>query len=700
MTEAPETEISELDAYFAVDFLKSFDPAGRHNLVAIVPDGKVIGRTFPPGSWEKIREFVETWNGERNIYFSVNEPRPDAPDKKLSGEDIAFARAVHVDLDVSSGMDLASGRVHALARLKGAPPPTFTLDSGGGVQAFWRFDKKLPIGNGDWLEALNAGAGEVLGGDPAVKNVDRIMRLPHTINLPTAAKLKKHPGRQPRKSELLASDGPTYAQEAIARAFPAIKSRVVKTKDKTPIVELDLPEHVELAKHYLIHQAPSAELGNGSNDETYRIAAKVRGFGVSEATALELMLDHWNETKSSPPWPADDLAKMVENAYRYATGAWGGDTAAGEFSDLDLSDLDIGVSPFVKGKLEEAQRAAKSARKSRILDYDAMQALADPEWLIPGLLLKHSSALMFGKSNAFKSFLALDAALSVATGRPWHGAPVARGRVVYVASEGQIGIARKRIPGWYDHHDIPKSERYNLGLLPEPSELDDPKEVDRLLADLAGEGGADLVILDIFGSMSKGSETEDTTARPWVNGLRRLVKEGTVLTVAHTGWADTSRARMHTHTWGSFDTRLIVEGDKDKLTAVLSVDRHKDADSRGKWGFRMEPTCGTLVPILDGDVAERAKRGRLSATNAKALALFEEAKAAHGEIRHGDNWPMCQVVAVEKWKEACGGGAALTDSEKRNTWRMAFQRAHEALVEAGYLKERDGYAWSRAEEIA
>ena len=157
--------------------------------------------------------------------------------------------------------------------------------------------------------------------------------------------------------------------------------------------------------------------------------------GVSEATALEPMLDHWNETKSWPPWPADDLSKIVESAYRFAAGAWGGDTAAGEFSDLDLSDLDIGVSPFVKGKLEEAQRAAKSTRKSRILDYDAMQALADPEWLIPGLLLKHSSALMFGKSNAFKSFLALDAALSVATGRPWHGTPVA-GDTWCIASRG------------------------------------------------------------------------------------------------------------------------------------------------------------------------------------------------------------------------------------------------------------------------
>ena len=99
--------------------------------------------------------------------------------------------------------------------------------------------------------------------------------------------------------------------------------------------------------------------------------------------------------------------------------------------------------------------------------------------------------------------------------------------------------------------------------------------MDRLLADLAGEGGADLVILDIFGSMSKGSETEDTTARPWVNGLRGLVKEGTVLTVARARLGRDGRAGIHTHTWGSFDTRLIVEGDKDKLTAVLSVDRRQ-----------------------------------------------------------------------------------------------------------------------------
>src|SRR3546814_20873793 len=33
--------------------------------------------------------------------------------------------------------------------------------------------------------------------------------------------------------------------------------------------------------------------------------------------ALELMLEHWNETKAHPPWAPENLAKKVENAWRY-----------------------------------------------------------------------------------------------------------------------------------------------------------------------------------------------------------------------------------------------------------------------------------------------------------------------------------------------------------------------------------------------
>ncbi len=57
-----------------------------------------------------------------------------------------------------------------------------------------------------------------------------------------------------------------------------------------------------------------------------------------------------------------------------------------------------------------------------------------------------------------------------------------------------------------------------------------------------------------------GSEIEDKTARASVHGIQRIIRETgvSILTVAHTGWQDDTRARMHTHFWGSFDTRLKV----------------------------------------------------------------------------------------------------------------------------------------------
>ena len=76
-----------------IDFLKSLDPNGWHNLVAIKPDAvrgvdKPIGVTISPGNWSAAEAFVEQWNGKRNLYFSVNEPLPNSPDKKLNKENI------------------------------------------------------------------------------------------------------------------------------------------------------------------------------------------------------------------------------------------------------------------------------------------------------------------------------------------------------------------------------------------------------------------------------------------------------------------------------------------------------------------------------------------------------------------------------------------------------------------------------------
>jgi hypothetical protein len=80
------------DAKAAIDFLKWLDCDGWHNLWAKHPEsGNMKGRTFAPGSWSLVEAFINNHQGW-NLYNSANEPRPDAPHKKLGRTDIANVR--------------------------------------------------------------------------------------------------------------------------------------------------------------------------------------------------------------------------------------------------------------------------------------------------------------------------------------------------------------------------------------------------------------------------------------------------------------------------------------------------------------------------------------------------------------------------------------------------------------------------------
>jgi hypothetical protein len=92
----------------------------------------------------------------------------------------------------------------------------------------------------------------------------------------------------------------------------------------------------KLAIRYLVHEAPEAIEGSGGDETTVSVARRLHDFGVPEPEALDLLLEHWNETKASPPWNADDLQLKVRNGYKYAKGQFGGHSAAHEFEPLDL----------------------------------------------------------------------------------------------------------------------------------------------------------------------------------------------------------------------------------------------------------------------------------------------------------------------------------------------------------------------------
>ncbi|MEM9402379.1 MAG: DUF5906 domain-containing protein [Pseudomonadota bacterium] len=234
----------------AEDFLREFHPGGSWTLTCIDPETKVIDAcTFD--DVEPMRSWIEHWNGTRNIYFSVN-PTTRPLTKKAARKDVKEVTYLHVDVDPRAGEDLVEeqARIKALVTTElpdGVPPPTFVVFSGGGYQAFWKL--KEPIGiDGDIEKAedaklYNIWLERVFGGD-SCHNVDRIMRVPGTWNLPDAKKLAKGRVKVEARLELnerereydLSCFGKA---EPDARAPATLRPILVSTEDCTKLKSVD-----------------------------------------------------------------------------------------------------------------------------------------------------------------------------------------------------------------------------------------------------------------------------------------------------------------------------------------------------------------------------------------------------------------------------------------------------------------------------
>jgi Mesyanzhinovviridae DNA primase len=227
------TEPLSPDIDASIDFLTKMYPAGRWVLTAIRPDRKGIEtQTFGPANESDCRDWLAKYNGRWNIYWSVNPPLRDLS-KKAEREDIKEVAYLHVDVDPRAGEDLAEERVRLKALFSDklsstVPTPTAVLFSGGGYQAFWRLEVPIPV-NGDLQLAEDAKRYNqqlelIFGGDNC-HNIDRIMRLPGTINVPDERKRKK--GRVAELAVLVSFTDATYPLSKFTAA-PAVQTPDVK----------------------------------------------------------------------------------------------------------------------------------------------------------------------------------------------------------------------------------------------------------------------------------------------------------------------------------------------------------------------------------------------------------------------------------------------------------------------------------------
>jgi hypothetical protein len=197
----------------AVRFLGDLRPEGRAiMLTAIIPDGPTVTRTFTDP--ESARRFIVEQNAAgKNVYFTVNLCSP--ADKKPKKSDLHAAAYLHADADPNDDETPEAFKQRMdkfLANFD--PPPTFTIDSGNGYQFLWELKTPFPIRNDDDIAAIesrNHALAIRLGAAPSTKNVDRILRVPGTVNYPNAK--KKRIGRTECRAKYLDCNGKTYRLE-------------------------------------------------------------------------------------------------------------------------------------------------------------------------------------------------------------------------------------------------------------------------------------------------------------------------------------------------------------------------------------------------------------------------------------------------------------------------------------------------------
>jgi len=239
---------------------------------------------------------------------------------------------------------------------------------------------------------------------------------------------------------------------------------------------------------------------------------------------------------------------------------------------------------------EDAPSADISGRRFHTLE--ELEALPPPKWLIPGLFTEHSLAAVYGKPEAGKSFLAVDIAMSIASGVPWHGRPVERGGVLYVAAEGAPGLA-KRIRAWRLDRAISVGE-FEFWLdtgevnLSAESTAAVTAYVQRIVDEL---GSLKLIVIDTLNQTSAGAdENSAKDMGRYIASMKRLRDEtgATVVVVHHSGKEEGRGMRGSTAILAAMDTTVEVSREKGSSEIMVKVQKQKDSEAEPAMRFMLE----------------------------------------------------------------------------------------------------------------
>lgn len=388
------------------------------------------------------------------------------------------------------------------------------------------------------------------------------------------------------------------------------------------VEEKDLPINIERATEVLqnhVKNGNTAVQGQGGDDLTYRICCEILDFGLTPETALAIILDHWNG-HCQPPWTEQELNIKLNNAAEYQQNE------AGAYAIEPPQD----VFGSVVAKLFPEKKS-----RFHFKDEEEQDNEPEPQWIIKDLISERSTVLLYGPTQSYKSFIALQTALAIATGTDAYGSKTLAGKVFYCALEGKAHLKKARRSWRLAHSWDGSIHNFYLGLAPLIAVDTEIQEFGDEIRKRCKEETPRLIIIDtLTKSMAGLNENDAGEAGQFIQFCDSLVEEFgcSVIAIHHTGKDKERGARGSSAFQAGFDTVIEVTAHRENKAVEVKVIKHKDAEERAApWTFEGRVVGPSLAFFETTPKEHKALTDSQSEYSARKIGAALQKLGAYGQ---------------------------------------------------------------------
>lgn len=263
---------------------------------------------------------------------------------------------------------------------------------------------------------------------------------------------------------------------------------------------------------------------------------------------------------------------------------------------------------------------------------DIGDAAASKSWLVHNMLGCGELSAVYGPPGCGKGVGVQDMALHIAAGIDWHGRPVTRGAVVYIALERKKLVERRALAFRKKHglQDLPFAIVGGVYDFRTAHTAQQIAEICKQVEELTGEAVVLIIIDTVSRALVGGDENSprDMGALVTTTALLQEQTQAHILLVHHIPH-DNDRLRGHGSLLGAVDTTLSVANSGGIRS--FKVVKANDSDEGASISFRIESVeigrDGTTAPVAISCEAPpvESRQQKLTANQQTMLGILQDA---------------------------------------------------------------------------